>query len=63
MAMLFKLLFVLLNLCAVAFAFDNIIDTLASANASTLLQLIDQAGLTDTLKTGGKVFSVFVSCR
>lgn len=60
MAMLLKLFFLLLNLSAAAFAFNNIIDTLASANASTLLQLISQAGLTDTLKTGGKVFYVFV---
>lgn len=42
------------------FAFDNIVDTLSSANATTLLQLIQQAGLTDTLKTGGKLSYLFL---
>jgi len=44
---------VLLSLCAGSLAFSNLIDTLTAANATTLVQLIDQAGLTDTLKSGG----------
>ena len=50
---------VLLSLCAGSLAFSNLIDTLTAANATTLVQLIDQAGLTDTLKSGG-MFSLYV---
>lgn len=48
-----KLTVLVLNLFATCLALDNLIDTLKANNATTLIQLIDQAGLTDTLKTGG----------
>jgi len=45
--------FLVLNLLASCLALQNLVDTLQASNASTLVSLIDQAGLTDTLKTGG----------
>ena len=54
-----KTLVVFVNVFAFTLALPNIIDSLTANNASTLVGLIDQAGLTDTLKTQGESFCVF----
>jgi hypothetical protein len=54
-----KTLIVFVNALAFTVALPNIIDSLTANNASTLVGLIDQAGLTDTLKTKGKDFFLY----
>ena len=42
------------NVLAYTYAFPNLVELLGQLNATTLLNLVDQAGLTDTLRDGGK---------
>lgn len=48
-----RTIFLLVNAFAFTFALPNIIDALTANSATTLVSLIDQAGLTETLKTNG----------
>ena len=53
-------LLVLVAQCvALSYGLPSILDIIASNNASTLLSLVNQAGLADTLRQGGKLFILF----
>ena len=50
-----RLAFVIVVCCfASAYGLPSILDIIASNNASTILQLVNQAGLADTLRQSGK---------
>ncbi|XP_045206841.2 transforming growth factor-beta-induced protein ig-h3-like [Mercenaria mercenaria] len=53
-----KTVFLFVNALAFSAALSNIVDSLTANNATTLVNLIDQAGLTDTLKNKGP-FTIF----
>ena len=50
----FGLVFMCLGLVARGLALQNLVETLKANNATTLVSLIDQAGLTNTLAMGGE---------